>query len=241
MNWLLLAAVLTGAYVIGSFPTGFIFVKLSTGKNIQSIESGRIGGTNAMRAAGYGIGILTVIFDVIKGASTVWLAKTFFPAAPAVHVIAPILGVLGHNNSIFLLRLEKNGELKAGGGAGGTPALGGAVGLWWPSILILFPGAVLIFFGIGYASVATMSIPLIAAAIFSVRSLAVGSPWEYILYGIAAEMIILWSLKPNIQRLMKGTERMVGWRAKHQKQSSPETGVKPGTEDPEETDLERPT
>lgn len=220
LTWFNLAAVCLAGYVIGSIPTGLIFVKISTGKNIQNVESGRTGGTNAMRAAGYGIGILTVMIDTLKGASTVWLAKSVFPEAYLLHVITPILAIVGHNHSLFLLRMENNGELKAGGGAGGTPALGGALGLWSPSVLILIPAAVLIFFVIGYASVTTMSIPVLTALIFTVRHFTAGSPWEYIIYGIVAEAFILWSLRPNIQRLRKGTERVVGLRAMKNKKKA---------------------
>ena len=41
------------AYLIGSIPFGLIIVKLTTGKDIRSVASGRTGGTNAMRAAGF--------------------------------------------------------------------------------------------------------------------------------------------------------------------------------------------
>ena len=40
------------AYLIGSIPFGWIFVKLKNGKDIRDVQSGRTGGTNAMRAAG---------------------------------------------------------------------------------------------------------------------------------------------------------------------------------------------
>lgn len=49
-------------------------------------------------------------------------------------------------------------------------ALGGTIGLWPPSILILIPVGVLIYFDVGYASAATMSIGLLAALIFAVRA-----------------------------------------------------------------------
>ena len=41
------------AYVIGSIPFGLVIVKLKTGKDIREVESGRTGGTNALRAAGF--------------------------------------------------------------------------------------------------------------------------------------------------------------------------------------------
>jgi len=39
-------------------------------------------------------------------------------------------------------------------------------------------------------------------------------PWQYILYGIAAEALLFWTLRPNIQRLRDGTERRHGLPAK---------------------------
>ncbi|MBK8428740.1 MAG: glycerol-3-phosphate acyltransferase [Lewinellaceae bacterium] len=45
------------AYVFGSIPFGLLIVKLKTGKDIREVESGRTGGTNAMRAAGFWGGV----------------------------------------------------------------------------------------------------------------------------------------------------------------------------------------
>ena len=63
------------SYVIGSIPFGLLIVKLSTGKDIRHVESGRTGGTNAMRAAGFWAGLGTAVMDIIKSASTVWLTR----------------------------------------------------------------------------------------------------------------------------------------------------------------------
>jgi glycerol-3-phosphate acyltransferase PlsY len=40
------------------------------------------------------------------------------------------------------------------------------------------------------------------------------SPWEYVLYGALAEILLIWALRPNIRRLVSGTERLVGFRAR---------------------------
>ena len=48
-----IGAVIIG-YILGSIPFGLIIVKLKTGKDIRTVESGRTGGTNAVRAAGFG-------------------------------------------------------------------------------------------------------------------------------------------------------------------------------------------
>ncbi|MEA2007734.1 MAG: glycerol-3-phosphate acyltransferase, partial [Chloroflexota bacterium] len=207
------------AYLIGSIPMGLVLVKLATGKDIRKIESGRTGGTNAMRAAGTLVGYGTTILDILKAACTVWIAKGILPDNVWIHVVAPVFAVIGHNYSIYLIERDEDGKLKIGGGAGGTPALGGAVGLWWPNAFIIFPLSMLTFYGIGYASVTTMSVPFIASLIFAYRAIWLGEPWEYIFFGVFAEMLILWALRPNIKRLLNGTERSVGWRKKKNQQS----------------------
>ena len=219
MQILTMLGVLLLAYLIGAIPMGLLLVKLTTGKNIQEIESGRTGGTNAMRAAGPLVGYGTAILDILKAASTVWIARWAFQDNTWLHVLAPTLAVIGHNYSIYLISRDEQGKLTIGGGAGGTPAMGGAVGLWWPNFFIIFPISVVVFYGVGYASVTTMSVPIIAALIFAYRAIWLGQPWEYIFFCLFAEMLILWALRPNIKRLMNGTERPVSWRKKKQQQS----------------------
>lgn len=208
--------VLIASYLIGSIPMGLISVKVMTGKDIRDIQSGRTGGTNAMRAAGFGVGLFTAIADIAKGAVCVWLARTF-TGNVWVEILAPTIAILGHNYSIYLITKNEDGRMKLHGGAGGAPSLGGAVGFWWPSFFILVPLGALMLFGVGYASVATMSLPLFASIIFAYRAWLGYSPWHYVLYGLFAEVILLWALRPNLKRLRNGTERLVGWRAKRAK------------------------
>ena len=203
------------SYVLGSVPFGLLIVKLRTGKDVRQIESGRTGGTNVMRAAGFWSGFVTAILDILKAATTVWMARAF-GLGVWVEVFAPLAAILGHNYSIFLAEW-KDGKLRLRGGAGGAASVGGALGLWVPSILIIFPIGLLIFFAVGYASVTTMSAALIAMVIFLVRWILGASPWQYILYGLVAEILLIWALRPNIKRLIEGKERLHGWRAKGQK------------------------
>lgn len=205
------------AYLIGGIPTGLLIVKLFTGKDIRQIESGRTGGTNAMRAAGFGAGLLTAILDILKAAVCVWLATWWFPGNVWVRIFAPLLAIIGHNYSIWLAERDESGIVRLRGGAGGAPCLGGAFGLWWPNILILVPLGAIVLFVIGYASLATMSIALLSTIIFAYRAYIGASPWEYLAYGIIAEIILIWSLRPNIRRLLSGNERVVGLRARHKK------------------------
>lgn len=213
MEFLKDIGIFAGAYILGAIPFGLIIVKLMTGKDIRVIESGRTGGTNAMRAAGVGAGILTASLDIIKGASGVWLARAL-GGSIWMEALAPVAIILGHNYSIFLIERNGDGRWHLRGGAGGAPSLGGAFGLWPWSLLIILPIGFLIFFGVGYASVTTMSVALMAIIIFTVRAVLGLSPWQYVLYGVCAEILLVIALLPNIKRLMAGTERLHGWRAK---------------------------
>jgi glycerol-3-phosphate acyltransferase PlsY len=209
MFFLIDAGILVASYIIGSIPFGLIVVKLMTGKDVRTIASGRTGGTNAMRAAGLWAGILTAILDILKSAATVWLAQAI-TANLWIHAIAPIVAILGHNYSIFMIEHGSDGRVRLHGGAGGSAAGGGALGLWPPAALILVPFGLLIWYGIGYASVTTLSIGLMTIIIFGVRAALGLGPWEYIIYGLVAETLLIWTLRPNIQRLMEGTERRHG-------------------------------
>ena len=219
MQILLAIGLLLISYIVGSIPFGLVIVRLATGKDIRKVESGRTGGTNAMRAAGFWAGLGTALLDMLKATAMVWVAKSLFPleAAPGnvwTHILAPLGVILGHNYSIFLMKREENGSLKLRGGAGGAPCVGGSVGLWAPSFLIIVPLAAVILFGIGYASVATMSVALLSSILFTIMAIAGLSPWQYALYGIFAEVLLVLTLLPNIRRLISGKERVVGWRAR---------------------------
>lgn len=205
--------ILVIAYLMGSIPFGFFVVKLVNGRDVRQIESGRTGGTNAMRAAGVGAGILTVTLDVFKGAATAWVVSWLAPQQPWIQVGAALLAIIGHNYSIFLV-YRKDGKWVLRGGAGGATALGGAIALWNPIGLIILPAAFLIYLFIGYASVTTMSIAFIAMIVFIIRAIMGLSPWAYVIYGALALSVLVWALRPNIKRLVEGTERVVGLRAK---------------------------
>jgi glycerol-3-phosphate acyltransferase PlsY len=205
------------AYVIGSIPFGLLIVKLKTGKDIREVESGRTGGTNAMRAAGFWAGFFTAMFDILKGSIGAWLAMWLVPNHPWTHVIAALMAIIGHNYSVFLPNRDENGKFKGfRGGAGGAPSVGGAMGLWPASILIILPLGALTFFTIGIASITTMAVALFAIIIFAVRASQELMPWAYVWYGVGAEVLLIWALRPNIKKLFGGNERVVslslnGW------------------------------
>jgi len=206
------------SYIIGSIPFGYLLVKAFTGKDVREVESGRTGGTNTMRAAGFLMGLITSLLDIFKSAGAVWIARYISPEAFWLHVFAGLFAVMGHNYSVFLIRKESDGKIKIGGGAGGTPAIGAIVGLWWPSIFFLVPAGYLLVMVVGYASLATLSLPIIGGLILLFRFIKFDEPWEYVFSGLLSEIFIVWALRPNIKRLFNGTERLVGFRARKKDQ-----------------------
>jgi glycerol-3-phosphate acyltransferase PlsY len=214
--YFLLAALI--GYLLGSIAFGYIYVRLFKGEDLRRIGSGRTGGTNSFRAAGLGVGILTSLSDVLKGATAVWLTTWLLGNAldpallPWAQATAGVLSVVGHNWSIFL---------RFAGGAGTGPNVGWSAAIWgW-----IFPIAFLVMGGmlyfVGMASVASLSMAAVTIIIFAIRYvMGIDATAAYLTGSIVAGLIVTWALRPNIRRVMNGTERLVGRRAKHEAVSS---------------------
>ena len=213
MEVLTYALCVLASYVLGAIPFGLIIVKIGTGKDVRGVGSGRTGGTNAMRAAGVFAGVLTAVFDVLKGAATYLLVFQFSPGNASLQVVCGLAAILGHNYSVFLMHRNEKGKMQLTGGAGGATCLGGAIAIWPHIWTIILPLGLLVYIIIGYASVTTMSIALIATGVFIYRAVMGYASWIYVVYGVAAEFLLIWALRPNIKRLIDGTERSVGIRS----------------------------
>lgn len=220
MNLFIILLVIVLSYVIGSIPWGVVVVRIFTGKDVRKMGSGRTGGTNVMRAAGFAAGLLTAILDVVKGLASGWIADAIVPGNVWVKVLAAVIALLASTHSIFNIERDALGKIHLRGGAGGATGLGAAMALWPISIFIILPIAVIAFGLIGYASVTTISIAAAATVIFMVRAVAVNAPWQYIIFGILALLIVLYALRPNLKRLREGTERVVGLRAYYLKRAN---------------------
>lgn len=207
MSWVLGVTIL-GGYLLGAIPFGLIWVKLFTGQDVRAVGSGRTGGTNAMRAAGFWVGLLTALSDIFKGAFAVTVARWLLPPeTQAVGMVtAGLASIVGHNYPVFL---------KFKGGAGGAACVGAAFGIWPWSIALIVPlGAALLYF-VGYASVATIMAAISVTVLFAY--LAWGAQLldpVFIWFGLGSVVLLAWALRPNWARLMRGEERRVGRRAK---------------------------
>jgi len=89
------------AYILGSFPSGYIITRLSVKKNILEVGWKKTSGSNVFRNVGKWQAALTGILDIAKGFLAVWLAlKLGFPHA--IQVLAGVAAICGHNWSFFL-------------------------------------------------------------------------------------------------------------------------------------------
>ncbi len=216
--------VLLSAYLIGAIPVGYLIVRIFKGIDVRSIGSGRVGTTNTVRAAGPIAGILTGLLDGGKGILVAYLAHLLIPSSIWVKVTAVILAVVGQIFSIFLIEKTKLGTFKFHGGAGGATTLGGAIALAPVSLIIILPLVLIVYLGIGYASLTTISIAFFSLVIFGYNAAMGMGPWEYLTYGVVTLMIVIYALRPNLERLKNGTERVVGLRALLRKKSQLKEG-----------------
>ncbi len=188
-----------GGYLIGSIPIGFLAVGVITERDVREEGSGRTGGTNAYRAGGFLGGFLTIVGDFLKGMCAVAFGALMLP-----NLWAPILsglgGVLGHNASVFLAFR---------GGAGTLTNMGAVTAFWPPTLLIIAPIFVLGMFVIRIASVASMIMNSVVVVVFLALVLWGGYPWPLLVYAFGAWCLSMYALRPNIDRLRKGTEPKV--------------------------------
>jgi glycerol-3-phosphate acyltransferase PlsY len=153
-----------------------------------------------VRAGGWGAGALTVVGDICKGLASVVLARAVAPGMIWAEVLAGWGAVLGHNAPIYL---------GFRGGAGSGPNMGVAGAFWLPSLIFTLLSLPFSLFVIGYASLGSIFIALVIVAIFTLRAFLGHGPVEYIGYGLGATVLVIYALRPNLERLRKGTERRI--------------------------------
>jgi acyl phosphate:glycerol-3-phosphate acyltransferase len=200
MEWFRLILAGTAAYLIGSIPVGYVVIYVMKGQDIRRHGSGRTGGTNALRTGGRWAGIATGIGDILKGFLAIFVTRWIMDGSPNTvwaEVVAGIAAVIGHNASIYL-------GFK--GGAGTGPNIGVCIALWPISAVWLLP---LLPFGLNVIRYASLTSLIIAAVIpisLIVRAAFFGGRWEHVIYAVVAALAVAWALRPNIKRLMNGTE-----------------------------------
>lgn len=178
------------AYLIGSIPFGIIISKIMGLGNLRNIGSGNIGATNVLRTGNKLAAILTLIFDLLKGAIAVIITYYIFNDTTAQ--IAALSSFLGHCFPIWL---------KFKGGKGVATFIGISLALFWPAGILICLTWVLTAF--------LSRISSLSALISSLSSIL----WVWILgvpsavFVMTVLTILIWYRHiENIKRIIKNTE-----------------------------------
>lgn len=194
------------SYLLGAVPFGLVLVWISTRQDLRECGSGNIGATNAMRAAGKPIGVLSFLLDWGKG-------------LVPVLVIAPWAGGPGHSGDLLSLQVACGAAavlghcfpvyLRLRGGKGVATACGALAGL---DPLLLVVGFV--------AWIVTLSISRFVGLASIAMGLAfpVAAWWrrgptdgpEVLIGSCLLTLLILVRHRSNMARMLAGTEPKVG-------------------------------
>ncbi|MBI3536625.1 MAG: glycerol-3-phosphate acyltransferase [Chloroflexi bacterium] len=213
-------------YFCGAFPTGY-FAGRMWGVDVRKHGSGRTGGTNVLRSAGWGAFLLTFFGDLFKGALAVLLSRAFFPDAIDAHAFTAFFVMLGHIWSVFILLLAKpdprviyppgiRGTIqkfaqRGRGGAGVAPTSGAMITLFPPvALVVVLPFFIWIF--ARYASVGSISVAFASPFLMLYFSANGFAPWSYFLVTLLVCVVVIIVHRPNIERLRAGTEKKLGER-----------------------------
>ncbi|MDZ8028741.1 MAG: glycerol-3-phosphate 1-O-acyltransferase PlsY [Nostoc sp. SerVER01] len=212
--WLTLCGVtVLVAYLLGSFPTGYIAVKQLKGIDIREIGSGSTGATNVLRTLGKGPGAFVLMLDSLKGVLAIALVYLLFNFAANQNIIPPtvdvklwqpwistlvgLAAILGHSKSIFL---------GFTGGKSVATSLGILLAMNW-QVGLATAGV----FAVVVAISRIVSLSSIAGAIaVSIFMFLLHQPLPYILFGIAGGLYVIFRHRSNIERLIAGTEPKIG-------------------------------
>ena len=185
------------SYVIGSFPTGYLIVKIKTGQDIRQVGSGSTGATNVKRVLGKKWFFIVMLLDAIKGMAPVLLTRYLFNDSFGIlPVIAAICVILGHSKPLFL---QFKGGKSVASGIGTLIALNPLVGI----ITAVIWG--IITYITKFVSVGS----IIAVSVSPILMYIFHKPIFYILYCITAAIYIIYLHRQNILRLINGEENKV--------------------------------
>jgi glycerol-3-phosphate acyltransferase PlsY len=180
-------------YLLGSVPTGLLLAKVFSKVDPRKTGSGNIGATNIFRTAGKGLGILTLVGDILKGMIPIVIASWL--GLPDLWIaIAGLSSFLGHIFPIFL-------GFK--GGKGVATALGVYLIISTTAVLIevlLFVGIVWRWRYISLGSICCATTIPILIAFFRSDSQA------YFIVSVIMAALILYRHQENIVRLLQGME-----------------------------------
>ena len=111
-------ALIVFAYALGAMPLAYVMARRWAGVDLHEVGSGSVGATNVMRTAGWPLGLLVLVFDLLKGAVAVWIAG---------RVLAFITGLPLAEIATFYPGPEPRATIGFGLGTGIDPVLSGSL------------------------------------------------------------------------------------------------------------------
>jgi len=125
--WFILLMI--GAYLLGSVPSSYLAVKWTSGVDIRTVGTGKMGAANVLSAGHKWVAVPVAIFDIGKGALSVWVAR-LIGLHPAMQVTVGLCAIAGHNWPVFF-------KFHGGGGRGVFASLGVITMMSWKLGLII--------------------------------------------------------------------------------------------------------
>ncbi len=191
-------------YLFGSFPSGFLLVRLLKGIDIRTVGSGNIGATNVGRCVGRFWAVVVSVADMLKGGLAVLLARALAtPGADISWLLAGVgvASVLGHNFPIWL---------GFRGGKGVSTTYGMLFFLAPPvSCYTVLAGGAVWFLLLGiwrYVSLASMLSLWVVALLFA----ALHAGPAPVAATVFLALMVLVRHRENVKRLLAGKEPRVG-------------------------------
>jgi len=190
------------SYLIGSIPTSYIFGKLIKNIDLRKHGSGNLGATNVFRVLGPRWGVVTLIFDILKGVVCVTIIPYFFVSnmvsVEELKIICGIFSIFGHIWTVFL-------GFK--GGKGVATSTGVFFGICWQATLVCAILFGIIFYFSRYVSLGS----IVAAIALPVFIQIFSGNREYLIVSIIIAALVIIKHKTNVKRLIAGTENKIVW------------------------------
>ena len=186
--------VLLISYLLGSFPSGFLYAKNLKGIDLRDVGSGSTGATNVLRNIGKWPALIVFILDVLKGFIAVKISY-FLLTDNIFHVLAGLFAITGHIWPIWL---------KGKGGKAVATGLGMFIALSWKVGLASF-GTFLI--AISLTKIVSLS-SITAAFFLPIYMLKYIGTFNhtFTIFSLIVAVIVIWKHRSNINRILKGEE-----------------------------------
>jgi glycerol-3-phosphate acyltransferase PlsY len=200
MEQMYILAVIIGAYLLGSVSFAVLVSKAMGLPNPYSYGSGNPGATNVLRTGSKKAAILTLLGDCLKGLVAVLIAKYLFGNQDELQwpiAVVAIVVFLGHVFPIFH---------RFKGGKGVATAAGVLFGINIFLGLAALSTWLIVAFFFRYSSLAALATavfaPLYCFFLFGSNSICI----SVLMIGV----ILIWRHRPNISKLLNGTEGRIG-------------------------------